>query len=88
MAIHWKNVKWKIIPNKKMHEANLLKLNCNKAKNKLKWHSTLNYSQTVKFTAMWYKEYYSKKLCTQDISIDQINCYIDIAKNKKLSWVK
>ena len=88
MSIHWKNVKWKIKPNKKMHEAGLLKLNCKKAKDKLKWFSTLSYKQTIKITAEWYKEYYNNKLDIQDVSIRQINYYIKIAKNKKLSWTK
>tara|TARA_B100001094_G_scaffold332348_1_gene404020 strand:- start:1655 stop:2758 length:1104 start_codon:yes stop_codon:yes gene_type:complete len=88
MAIHWKNVKWEIKPNKNMHEAGLLKLNCKKAKDKLKWFSTLNYNQTIKLTADWYKEYYNNKSDIHNVSISQINYYINMAKNKKLLWTK
>jgi len=41
----------------KFHENTLLKLNCDKALAYLKWHSILNYEETVQFTGSWYKNF-------------------------------
>ena len=40
------------------YESQLLKLNCDKAAAKLKWKSTMNFSETVKMTSEWYKIFY------------------------------
>lgn len=40
------------------NEATLLKLNCDKALARLQWKATLDYTETVSFTARWYKAYY------------------------------
>jgi CDP-glucose 4,6-dehydratase len=37
------------------HEANLLKLDCGKALEKLNWKATLNFEQTIDWTVDWYK---------------------------------
>ena len=60
MKKYWKKSSWDNISNtnKKFSEANLLKLNCDKAFQHLKWSPTLNFHETVEFTAKWYLEYY------------------------------
>ena len=60
--LKWKNALWILKSSNKFFESNLLKLNCNKAKKKLKYKSILSFKQTVSLTAEWYKEYYRKKL--------------------------
>ena len=53
--------KWEIITEKNQpYEANLLALDCSKAKNKLNWESKLNFQQTAEWTGKWYHTYYSK----------------------------
>ncbi len=75
---------------KKIYEAKLLSLNCEKSKKNLNWKSVLNFNQLVDFTSSWYENYY-KKLSPSNIynfSIEQINQYQLIAKKKKIKWAK
>ena len=62
-------------PTKALHEANLLKLNCDKAHAGLNWHSVLTIDECLQMTADWYKIFYTGtanestyKLCTQQIA--------------------
>ena len=79
----WINASWKIIKNKKFFESNLLKLNCTKAKTKLKFSGTLSFYQTVSFTAEWYNEFYKKRSNIYQYSIDQIKNYEKIINKKR-----
>ena len=70
-------------------EANLLKLNCDKALHTLKWEPTLNFEKTVKFTGDWYYEFYLNKLTPAHLfnfTINQITMFENIAKEKNISW--
>lgn len=75
---------------KKIYEAKLLRLNCQKSKKILNWNPVLNFNQLVYFTSSWYKNYYSKSLSINSykFSVDQINRYQLIAKKKKIQWTK
>ena len=64
------------------HEAGLLALNCDKAKNLLGWFPVLSFINTLEFTAEWYKNFYDNNDNIIDYSIEQIDAYIKI-KNKK-----
>ena len=57
---NWENANYEIInyKTKISKEAMLFKLNCDKALNDFKWKPTLNFHDTVKMTAEWYKAYY------------------------------
>jgi len=62
-------------PTKALHEANLLKLNCDKAHAGLNWHSVLSIDECLQMTAQWYKIFYAAPLrdsmyeiCTQQIA--------------------
>ena len=63
-----------ISKNKKLHEAQLLSLNIDKAKDKLNWKPLLNLNQTIFYTVDWYKRY--RKENVFNICIQQINNYI------------
>lgn len=55
------NAKWEVIDTKnKYYEANLLALDCTKAKEKLNWQSKLDFKRTAKWTGEWYRTFYSK----------------------------
>ena len=63
-----------------MHEAGLLKLNCDKAQHDLNWLPTLRFDETVRMTINWYKEFY--ELSEQMVygkSLSQISEYTKIA---------
>ena len=91
MSKLWDSVRWKDISNSQqhLHEAGLLKLNCDKALFDLKWLPTLDFEETVKMTVEWYKKYYQnskKSMC--NFSISQIEEYEQLARNRKLAWIK
>ena len=53
-----------------LHEANLLMLNINKAKNRLGWKPRLNAKETAVLTSDWYKRYKTEdvyNLCIEEI---------------------
>ena len=84
MKRYWKKVSWKIIKKKKniFFESNLLKLNSNKAKNKLKWTCILSFKETINMVAEWYKNYYLNSKKTQNISFNQIKEYERLLKKR------
>ena len=92
MSLHWEKVAWKRSKdfNKQYHEAGLLRLNCQKAKEHLDWKPNLNFNQTVNFTINWYKKYYNnrKKEPMFDFGLSQIREYCYIAKKNNLLWTK
>jgi CDP-glucose 4,6-dehydratase len=72
----WRNVDWNDVSKKdeKFHEANLLKLCCEKALRLLNWAPTLNFQDTVRFTVDWYREFYENQECDVfEMSLRQIH---------------
>ena len=76
-----------VTDNVPFKEAELLKLNCDKALFYLKWDATLNYFQTVKMTAEWYSAYLTDEATLFDVTTQQIDEYQSIALERKSSWV-
>ena len=74
--------KIRIEKNEEIKESNLLKLNCDKALNDIGWSPTLNYKQTVQFTAYWYLNYFNSPKSIRQTSINQIEMFTDIFKKK------
>ena len=81
----WNKGDYIIELDKKHHEANLLMLNVDKAKSEIGWHTIYNYTDAVKKTVEWYKQFY-KLENMKKFSINQITEYILKAKDNKLSW--
>jgi CDP-glucose 4,6-dehydratase len=81
MGKYWDNVRWNDISISKehLHEAGLLKLNCDKALFDLNWTPTLDFNQTVEMTVNWYRNYYENSANTQEFSLSQIELYSKIA---------
>jgi CDP-glucose 4,6-dehydratase len=89
MSKYWDKIKWSDVSNSEehVHEAGLLKLNCDKALSDLDWHSNLQFEETVKMTVEWYKMYYQKEdKSMYDFTISQIEAYIKAAKLNNLTW--
>ena len=86
MSNHWNNVFWKIIPKseKKFHESELLRLNCNKAKKILKWKSILRFNETVQMVASWYRSYYENPKNIYKITNKQIKEYEKLLKKRSI----
>jgi len=88
MSKYWDQIKWNDISNNgnHVHEAGLLRLNCDKALSDLRWHSVLQFEETVKMTVEWYKEYYQNNNSMHGFAIDQIEAYTNLAKLRNISW--
>ena len=87
MKNNWSNVSWKNAENsEKQHEANLLKLCCDKALAQLQWLPTLSFDETVEFTASWYKAFYDEPGNIKNITLEQISGYEQLANKKELEW--
>jgi CDP-glucose 4,6-dehydratase len=77
---------WKHVPQvggKK--ESVLLKLCCDKALQGLSWRPVLDFEETVRLTAEWYENYYSKE-DNFDFSCSQIQYYVGKAREKGAVW--
>jgi CDP-glucose 4,6-dehydratase len=88
MSKFWDQAKWNDISkdNKHLHEAGLLKLNCDKALNELGWRSTLKFEETVKMTVEWYKYYYQNQQNSMyDFTINQIKEYTMLSNSRAIS---
>lgn len=89
MARYWDNVRWNDVSQVKehVHEAGLLKLNCDKALFDLNWLPTLGFEETVRMTVEWYKTYYQDT--TQDMNaftFAQIDEYTVLAAGRGIQW--
>jgi len=77
-----------------LHEAGLLKLNCDKALSNLNWRPALDFKDTVKMTINWYKKYYQTLEQVDNVEImsdytsSQIDDYIESARQRGLMWAK
>lgn len=67
------------------HEARLLRLDCSKAKSKLKWQPVWNSDRAIEKTTHWYKNYYESN---NILSLEHINDYSLDAKSKHVSWTE
>jgi len=89
MKVHWGNVRWNDTSKDEvhMHEAGLLKLNCDKALSDLNWLPTLRFDETVRMTVDWYKEFYeSSEDMIYGKSLSQIAEYTKIAEERGIEW--
>jgi len=90
MAKYWVGIQWNDISRvqKHLHEANLLKLNCDKAHLKLNWKPNLDFKDTVRMTAEWYKNYYdgNKNSSMFEFTVGQIETFTKVARSKNLAW--
>ena len=89
MMGYWDYVQWNDISQSQqhLHEAGLLKLNCDKALFNLQWQPTLDFKDTVRMTVEWYRHYYQKNTQPMfDFSMSQIEEYTKLAREHKLPW--
>jgi CDP-glucose 4,6-dehydratase len=65
------------------HEAGLLRLDCSKARTKLKWTPTWSGLETIKKTTLWYKTFYEFNKMP---SLEHLNGYTEDATSKHIAW--
>jgi CDP-glucose 4,6-dehydratase len=83
MSMYWDKARWEDNSSfeKQPYESVSLKLNSDKALHYLNWQTVLNFEETVKFTAEWYKYYYTDPQNILNYTTNQIEEYNLIARN-------
>jgi len=82
------NMAYQVINSVSFDEANLLKLNCDKALFQLKWQPNLDYEECIKFVSQWYYSYFNKEDDMLALTQLQIKEYQEKAKMKSLIWAQ
>jgi len=91
MGIHWSSICWKDTSQSEqyLHEAGLLKLNCDKALFELQWQPTLDFHETVRMTVEWYKGYYENSSKSMfEFTMLQIDEYMKLSERRNISKYK
>lgn len=90
MSVHWDYVRWKDVSGAtaEPYESSLLKLSCDKALHFLRWHAVLDFEDTVRLTAEWYRAYYQQSARIAATTCSQIEDYMAIAKKQGLVWTR
>jgi CDP-glucose 4,6-dehydratase len=82
IMLSWPGTGWldKSSGNKMPPEAGLLKLCCDKALHQLSWQATLNFKETARWTADWYRTYYqSGPKDAKELTFSQIDEYMALS---------
>lgn len=86
---HWPGVSWQDVSQAgdNRHEAGLLKLNCDKALHRLHWQPTLDFAETMRLTAQWYRTYYAQPSSPMlETTLNQLQTYVDAARKAGIPW--
>ena len=81
----WDKINYRFLDDKslKLHESKLLKLDCSKAFNILKWKPVWDIDTAIEKTVNWYKAFYEKN---KILTSEDLESYINDAKKKNLGW--
>jgi CDP-glucose 4,6-dehydratase len=86
IMMHWDGTSWidRSEGNDMPAEAGLLKLCCDKALHQLHWNATLNFQETAKWTADWYRTYYqSGQVDAGRLTNLQISEYMNLSQQRQ-----
>ena len=90
LALHWKGFASEMdrSGHAGMKECTLLKLCCDKALAHLRWKATLDFDETIRYTAEWYSAYYTGQARPDmlDFTLGQIAAYTNAAQQRGLAW--
>jgi len=88
MAIRWPSAQWQIphVSKASGHEAQLLKLSCDKALFHLSWQSIMQFSETVAYTVDWYRSWHQHGEDMHSYTVEQIEQYCLMAKARDAVW--
>lgn len=79
MKKHWPSGQWEELRNNENHsESQLLKLNCDKALQRLGWSPVLDFEESVKMTTLWYHRYYNQPTSIESFTQEQIEYYTSL----------
>ena len=76
------------IPDVPFHEAERLKLNCDKALSYLGWEPTLDYHETISFVGDWYTGFYREQADMYGLTLQQIATYERVGGERNRVWAR
>jgi len=90
MASRWPGVRWEVPVGHEQsgHEAQLLKLSCDKARHHLAWRAALQFPETVAFTVDWYRTWHAGQEDMYTYTLRQIERYCELANAREASWIQ
>ena len=90
MACHWDQVRWHDVSqiSSGPFESGLLKLNCDKALAHLRWRAVMDFDETVRMTAEWYRTYYQNPAAIGRTTDAQVGAYSELARARGLAWAQ
>jgi CDP-glucose 4,6-dehydratase len=90
MSSRWPGVKWQVPKGCEDggHEAQLLKLSCDKVLYHLNWQAVMQFSETVAFTVDWYRSWHKQEQDMFSYTANQIERYCLLARNRSSVWVR
>lgn len=90
MALHWDKVRWRDVSTLSAgpYESGLLKLNCDKALHHLRWHAVMDFENTVRMTAEWYRAHFQHPARIASITQSQVATYAAVAQQQGLAWAQ
>ncbi len=91
MSTYWDNVQWNDTSKDQvhLHEAVLLKLNCDKALFDLKWQPAMVFDETIEMTVQWYKTFNNRANDGSSMlayTRAQIDDYTRFARERGIDW--
>ena len=76
MKKHWPSARWEDVGSQEDHsESQLLKLNCDKALQRLGWFPVLDFEESVRMTTQWYHRYHDEPASIESFTQEQIEYY-------------
>jgi CDP-glucose 4,6-dehydratase len=90
MAKRWPGVQWQMLKGceQRGHEAQLLKLSCDKVLHHLNWRAVLQFPETVAFTVDWYRTWYGGQNDICAYTLEQIEQYYQLAQVRGVPWIQ
>jgi CDP-glucose 4,6-dehydratase len=91
LAVHWPNGKaerFAVEESPSFKEANLLRLNCDKAHALLGWKPILNFGEATMLTGEWYRHFYQNgKEDMPSLTLQQLDFFTQTAAKRKAAWM-
>jgi CDP-glucose 4,6-dehydratase len=79
LASLWNGMQWEKDGDSHPHETRILKLDCSKARARLRWSPLLSFRQALSWTVHWYMEY-ARGTDMRDMTEEQIDNYNMLVK--------
>lgn len=87
LARHWPEIRFAAAeqPEAALPEAGVLRLSSEKARRELGWHAVWSTAEALKYTALWYRDYYRSGVVNTAADFDR---YLGRALELELPWTK